>query len=144
LGSVVGGSTPMGGGSVAFPILVLAFKRPSASARDLMIQALEMTSALLFMIDRKVSLPVRLLAGSAIGAGFGLLTGTLWLVPRFPESSVKLLFSCLWMSFALLTLARNGESLGLQGGRPEARAGWLGFAAGVDRRRDSVGYRSRR
>jgi len=133
LGSVVAGSTPMGGGSVAFPILVLAFKRSPASARDFafLIQSVGMTSALLFMIGRKVWLPGRLLAGSAFGSALGLISGTLWFAPHLPESNVKLLFSCFWLSFAMLTMARHMEISSLQGRVPAGGTGWIGFAAGL-------------
>jgi len=110
-GSLVAGSTPMGGGTVAFPILVLVFHQPPANARNfgLIIQALGMTSALLFLVGRKVPLPFRLLMGSTGGAAVGLLLGTFLIGPNLQSSLVKLLFSCLWMSFGLLTLARNTE-----------------------------------
>src|SRR5437868_3116552 len=50
-GSLVAGSTPMGGGTVAFPILVLVFGQAPANARNfgLMIQAVGMTSAMIFI-----------------------------------------------------------------------------------------------
>jgi uncharacterized membrane protein YfcA len=32
-----------------------------------------------------------------------------WIAPFLPNNIVKLLFSCLWMSFAILTLAKNRE-----------------------------------
>src|SRR5580704_12287553 len=52
LGSLVAGSTPMGGGTVAFPILVLVFHSAPANARTfgLIIQALGMTSTLIFLV----------------------------------------------------------------------------------------------
>src|SRR6266446_5370746 len=55
-GSLVAGSTPMGGGTVAFPILVLVFGQAPANARNfgLIIQALGMTSAMIFIIGRRV------------------------------------------------------------------------------------------
>src|SRR5277367_1242865 len=75
LGSLVAGSTPMGGGTVAFPILVLVFHSAPSNARNfgLIIQALGMTSAMIFLICRKVPLPFRLLAGSAAGSAVGFL-----------------------------------------------------------------------
>ena len=50
LGSLVAGSTPMGGGTVAFPILVLVFHQQASNARNfgLIIQSIGMTSAMLF------------------------------------------------------------------------------------------------
>jgi uncharacterized membrane protein YfcA len=134
-GSLVAGSTPMGGGTVAFPILVLVFGEAPANARNfgLIIQALGMTSALIFMVCRKVPLPFRLLTGSTAGAAAGFLMGTYWVGPHVQSSFVKLLFACLWMSFGLLTLAKNSEICGLAGRGPVDRsyALWVGLAAGV-------------
>jgi len=136
LGSLVAGSTPMGGGTVAFPFLVLLFHQEPANARNfgLMIQSLGMTSAMLFMIGRKVPLPVRVLTGSTGGAAIGFLMGTFLIAPRAPASPAKLLFACLWMSFGILTLLRNGEICGLKGmgppgGSPSAVR--IGLLAGV-------------
>jgi uncharacterized membrane protein YfcA len=135
LGSVVAGSTPMGGGTVAFPILVLVFHQPAANARNfgLIIQAVGMTSALLFMIGRKVPLPVRVLIGSTGGAAIGFAVGTFFVAQNVPASLVKLLFSCLWMSFGLLTLTKNGEICGLKGRGPgeTASAELIGLVAGI-------------
>jgi uncharacterized protein len=135
LGSLVAGSTPMGGGTVAFPILVLLFQQPASNARNfgLMIQAVGMTSAMLFIIARKVPLPVRVLTGSTGGAAIGFAIGTFLIAPHVQSSLVKLLFSCLWMSFGLLTIARNGEICGLKGKGPGDTPGaeLIGLAAGL-------------
>jgi uncharacterized protein len=135
LGSLVAGSTPMGGGTVAFPILVLVFNQQASNARNfgLIIQALGMTSAMLFIIGRKVPLPVRVLLGSTAGAAIGFGIGTFLIAPHVPASLVKLLFSCLWMSFGLLTLSKNGEICGLKGKGPgdTPSAELIGLAAGL-------------
>jgi uncharacterized membrane protein YfcA len=119
-GSLVAGSTPMGGGTVAFPILVLVFGQNPNNARNfgLIIQALGMTSALLFMIGRRVPIPVRILVGSTAGAAIGFGIGTFLIAPHVQAGLVKLLFSCLWMSFGVLTLLRNTEICGLKGRGP--------------------------
>lgn len=135
LGSLVAGFTPMGGGTVAFPILVLVFNQAPANARNfgLIIQALGMTSALIFLIGRKVPLPFRLLLGSTGGAALGFLLGTFVIAPNVKASLVKLLFSCLWMSFGLLTLFRNTEICGLKGKGPAnvTSTELMGLAAGL-------------
>jgi uncharacterized membrane protein YfcA len=135
LGSLVAGSTPMGGGTVAFPILVLLFHQPASNARNfgLIIQALGMTSAMLFIIGRKVPLPVRVLTGSTAGAAIGFGVGTFLIAPHVQSGLVKLLFSCLWMSFGLLTLFKNGEICGLKGKGPgdTPSAELTGLAAGL-------------
>jgi len=110
-GSLIAGSTPMGGGSVAFPILVYGFGKSPENARNfgLAIQALGMTSALLFIFGRGVPVQRKLLACACTAAGVGIVLGTFWVTPYVSRSIVKLLFSCLWMSFAMVTLARNRE-----------------------------------
>ena len=110
-GSVVAGSTPMGGGTVAFPVLVLLFHQPPTLGRNfgLMIQALGMTSAMIFILCRRTPIQYRMLIWSSVGSAAGLLAGTFWVAPLLSTTVIKLLFSCLWMSFAILTLARNRE-----------------------------------
>jgi uncharacterized membrane protein YfcA len=110
-GSVVAGSTPMGGGTVAFPFLVLLFGQPPTLGRNfgLAIQALGMTSAMIFILARRTPIQARMLIWSTVGAAAGLLAGTFWVAPLLPNTVIKLLFSCLWMSFAILTLAKNQE-----------------------------------
>ena len=117
-GSLVAGSTPMGGGSVAFPILVYGFGETPEDARNfgLAIQALGMTSALMFIFGRGTPVQRRMLAASCAGASIGIIFGTFFVAPFVARGIVKLLFSCLWMSFALVTLARNREFCSLQGG----------------------------
>jgi uncharacterized membrane protein YfcA len=135
LGSLVAGSTPMGGGTVAFPILVLVFHQQASNARNfgLIIQSVGMTSAMLFIIARRVPIPVRVLIGSTAGAAIGFGIGTFLIAPHVQSSLVKLLFSCLWMSFGLLTISKNGEICGLKGKGPgdTPAAELIGLAAGL-------------
>jgi len=135
LGSLVAGSTPMAGGTVAFPILVLVFHQQASNARNfgLIIQSIGMTSAMLFIIGRKVAIPVRVLLGSTGGAAIGFGVGTFLIAPHVQSSLVKLLFSCLWMSFGLLTLSKNAEICGLKGKGPgdTPSAELIGLAAGL-------------
>ena len=134
-GSLVAGSTPMGGGSVAFPILVYAFGESPENARNfgLVIQALGMTSALLFILGRGTPIQKRMLVTSCVGAAVGIVLGTFFLVPYVQRGIVKLLFSCLWMSFAIITLARNREFCSLKGApNPDwSRAAFIGLPLGL-------------
>src|SRR5512141_1548888 len=83
-GSLVAGSTPMGGGSVSFPILVYGFHTLPEHARSfgLAIQALGMTSALIFIVCRKTVLQARLLITSCAGAAVGMVLGTFVVGPH--------------------------------------------------------------
>ena len=111
LGSVVAGSTPMGGGTVAFPVLVLLFHQSPHLGRNfgLAIQAAGMTSAMVFILSRRTRIQARMLRWGIPGAALGLLLGTFVIAPILSGNDVKLLFSSLWMSFGLLTLLKNGE-----------------------------------
>lgn len=134
-GSVVAGSTPMGGGTVAFPVLVLLFDQSPNIGRSfgLAIQALGMTSAMIFILCRRTPIQSRMLLWTSAGSAGGLLLGTFAIAPLVAASAVKLLFSCLWMSFGILTLARNREICSLNRIEPVvgARAAAEGLAAGL-------------
>lgn len=100
-GSLVAGSTPMGGGTIAFPALVLGFGRTPGMARDfgLAIQSVGMTSALLFILRRGIPIERRMLMSSCAGAVVGLALGTFYLAGVVPPDWVKLLFATLWITF---------------------------------------------
>jgi uncharacterized membrane protein YfcA len=119
LGSLVAGSTPMGGGAVSFPFLVLWLGIPPHIARDfgLVIQALGMTSAMIFILCRRTPIQGRVLLWTIAGAAAGMLVGTVAIAPRVPPNFVKLTFACMWMSFALLTIAKNREFCSITGVR---------------------------
>lgn len=138
-GSYVAGSTPMGGGTVAFPILVLAYGLPATLGRDFSfaIQAIGMTSAAIVILCRRQQLAWATLAGSMAGSLIGLPLGILWLAPNIPTVWVKVLFAVFWAAFGVLHLARLDELLATTGntgrnGKKEFLAGLLvGAAAGV-------------
>jgi uncharacterized membrane protein YfcA len=120
LGSLVAGSTPMGGGAVSFPFLVLWMGIPPDIARNfgLVIQALGMTSAMIFILCRRVPIQGRMLAWTVAAAAVGMLLGTVLIAPNVPPNFVKLTFACMWMSFALLTIAKNREFCAITGVKP--------------------------
>ncbi len=133
-GSLVAGSTPMGGGTIAFPALVLGFGRSPAMARDfgLAIQSVGMTSALLFIVARGIPVERRLLGWSCAGAVVGLVMGTLLLAGRVPADWVKLLFATLWITFGAWLVTGTAKET------PTARASTdgsdvvlIGLAVGV-------------
>jgi uncharacterized membrane protein YfcA len=117
LGSYIAGSTPMGGGTVAFPVLVLLFELPATLGRNfgLCVQATGMTSAAIFILCRRSPIETRLLRWSVLGSALGLSFGTFVIAPLVPETYVKLLFACLWVSFGVLTLIKNRELCALDG-----------------------------
>jgi len=80
LGSFVAGSTPMGGGTVGFPVLVLLFDQPAGLGRNFgfVIQSIGMTSASIFILCRRTPIEPRVLRWSLAGSAAGLLAGTSW------------------------------------------------------------------
>ena len=111
LGSYVAGSTPMGGGTVGFPVLVLFFKMPATLGRDFSfaIQAIGMVSAAIFIIARRQPLAWSMLKGTMLGALIGLPIGIFFLAPFIPELWIKLVFAVIWASFGVLHLYRLNE-----------------------------------
>jgi uncharacterized membrane protein YfcA len=119
MGSLVAGSTPMGGGAVSFPFLVLWLGISPDSARNfgLVIQALGMTSAMIFILCRRVPLQIRTLMWTIIAAAGGMFLGTFAIAPLVAGNFVKLIFACMWMSFAILTIWKNREFCSITGSR---------------------------
>jgi len=120
-GSYVAGSTPMGGGTVAFPILVLLFGLPATLGRDFAfaIQSVGMTSAAIFILVRRQRLAWSMLGGSLAGSLLGLPVGILIVAPAVPTVWVKMVFAVFWASFGPLHLAQLDELSG-NAGRPAA------------------------
>jgi uncharacterized membrane protein YfcA len=114
MGSYVAGSTPMGGGTVGFPILVLLFGLPATLGRDFSfaVQSIGMTSASIFILARRQPLAWSMLQGSMLGALIGTPLGIWFIAPHIPELWIKLVFAVIWASFGVLHLYRIGEIAG--------------------------------
>lgn len=110
-GSYVAGSTPMGGGTVGFPILVLAFGEPASLGRDFSfaIQSIGMTSASLFILCRRQPLAWATMQGALVGSLAGLPIGIFLIAPLVPELWIKVVFAVLWAAFGCLHLYRMRE-----------------------------------
>ncbi|WP_323845138.1 sulfite exporter TauE/SafE family protein [Microbulbifer magnicolonia] len=138
LGSYAAGSTPMGGGTVGFPVLVLLFDTPATLGRDFSfaVQSIGMVSASIFILCRRQPLAWSMLRGAMLGSLVGTPLGILFLAPLIPELWVKLVFAVIWGSFGVLHLYRLGEITSharVAGACPrrDFRIGlWLGTLAG--------------
>ncbi|MEZ5465866.1 MAG: sulfite exporter TauE/SafE family protein [Lysobacteraceae bacterium] len=134
LGSYVAGSTPMGGGTVGFPILVLLFDQTAQLGRDFSfaVQSIGMVSASIFILARRLPLEWQLLLPAMIGALIGTPLGILFLAPLVPALWIKVSFAVVWASFGVLHLYRTREFCD-QHGACVPRPGldrWLGLAIG--------------
>lgn len=110
-GSYVAGSTPMGGGTVGFPILVLVFDQPASLGRDFgfAIQSIGMTSATLFILCTGRPLERRLLAWAMLGSLVATPLSLALIAPHADERLMKMLFAVVWGSFGIMHLVKLDE-----------------------------------
>ncbi len=110
-GSYCAGSTPMGGGTVGFPILVLLFDQPAALGRNfsLAIQSIGMVSASIFILSMRTPLAWSMLKWGAAGALVSTPLSALFIAPYAPDLFTKLLFAVIWASFGTMTFVKIRE-----------------------------------
>ena len=138
-GSYVAGSTPMGGGTVGFPVLVLMMDLPATLGRDFSfaIQAVGMTSASIYILSSRQELEWPMLRAALPGALIGTPLGILFVAPLASDLFIKLLFAAMWCSFGLLHLRRINEITSYEGMTPhdksfDHRVGFIvGFFGGL-------------
>ena len=135
LGSYAAGSTPMGGGTIGFPILVLLFDMPATLGRDFSfaIQSIGMTSASIFILARRQPLAWAMLKGAMLGSLLGTPLGIYFVAPWIPDLWIKIVFAVVWASFGLLHMYRIGEISG-HVGMTEFDERWdlgVGFSLGL-------------
>lgn len=111
-GSFVAGSTPQGGGAVAFPVFTKVFETPASVARtfSLSIQSIGMTSAAVAILLSGKSVSRRAIAVGGAAAIVGFIVGlfvladpttTFW-ESRIPESYVKVTFTVVLAALAYI------------------------------------------
>ncbi len=138
-GSYFAGSTPMGGGTVGFPVLVLMLDYPAVLGRDfsLAVQSIGMTSASIYILCRRQELEWPMLRSALVGALIGTPIGILYVAPNVSDLYIKLLFAAMWCSFGFLHLRRIGEITAYEGMTPhdvgfDHRVGFItGLAGGM-------------
>lgn len=134
-GSYVAGSTPMGGGTVGFPVLVLLFELPSSLGRNfgLAVQSIGMTSATIYLLSKRQPLDWKLLRPCLLGSLIGTPLGAALLAPIVPDLWVKLLFAVVWASFGIMHLVKLREIVAATG-ESTRYAAWdrpIGLTVGV-------------
>lgn len=112
MGSFVAGSTPLGGGAVAFPVLtkLLGVAPEQAKLFSLFIQSVGMTFATLLFIGLRINIHWRWLLWLMPGSGCALVLGLLYL--PVGGHQLKLLFSILTLitGILLLKVHRNNDT----------------------------------
>ena len=101
--------TSEGGGSVAFPIMTLAFSIPPSVARDfsLGIQSCGMTAAAFTIFWMRVQIEWHSVLFSSVGGAFGVIFGLEWIDPRLTPPQKKMGFVSVWFSFAFALFLLN-------------------------------------
>ncbi|HAV64244.1 MAG TPA: sulfite exporter TauE/SafE family protein [Verrucomicrobiales bacterium] len=122
-GSYFAGSTPMGGGTVGFPVLVLLFDGPATLGRDFSfaIQSIGMVSASVFIWCRRQPLEWTMLRFAMLGSLVGTPLGVLLIAPFVSQLFIKVLFAVVWASFGILHLLKTPEIAGYHGITPGAQ-----------------------
>lgn len=116
-GSYVAGSTPMGGGTVAFPVLTLLFDMPGTLGRNfgLAIQSIGMVSASIYILSSRQKIDWGLLRPALIGTLLGTPLGAAWVAPFVSDLWVKLIFAVIWASFGIMHLVKLKELVAAEG-----------------------------
>ncbi len=134
-GSYIAGATPMGGGTVGFPVLVLLFDLPGSLGRNfgLAVQSIGMVSASIYIIAMRYPVDWGLLRPALVGSLIGTPLGAAWVAPFIPDLWVKLTFAIIWASFGILHLVKLRELVSHQGENARWRR-WnrgIGLAVGL-------------
>jgi uncharacterized membrane protein YfcA len=118
-GSYFAGSTPMGGGTVGFPVLVLLFDLPATLGRNfgLAVQSIGMVSASIFILTARRTLDWALLRPALLGALIGTPLGAAFVAPFASDLLIKLLFAVTWASFGIIHWLKLGDIVKPEGPR---------------------------
>ena len=121
-GSYAAGSTPLGGGTVGFPVLVLLFHQPATLGRDFSfaIQSIGMTSASIFILCRRQPLEWVMLRWTLVGSLIGTPLGIIFIAPHIPGIAIKVIFAVIWASFGVLHMYRTEDICANVGETPAA------------------------
>ena len=138
-GSYFAGSTPMGGGTVGFPVLVLLFDMPASLGRNfgLAVQSIGMTSASIYILAARRAIDWGLLKPALLGSLVATPLGAAFIAPYAPDLGVKLLFATIWASFGIIHFAKIKAIVAPDAQRaPDARLDtpvglFVGFVGGV-------------
>lgn len=116
-GSYVAGSTPMGGGTVGFPVLVLLFDMPGSLGRNfgLAVQSIGMVSASIYILSARRPVHWGLLMPACLGALVGTPLGAAVVAPYVSDLWVKLTFAVVWCSFGIMHLVKLRELVNIHG-----------------------------
>jgi len=105
-GSFVAGATSEGGGAVAFPVFTKLLSVAPADAKlfALLIQSIGMTAASATIFALRVRVDLRAILWGSLGGIAGVAIGLLALAPIAPPAEVRMLFTAMQASFAVVLI----------------------------------------
>ena len=114
-GSLVGGGTSEGGAAIAFPVFTKLLHIPPGDARlfSFAIQTVGMGGASLSILYQKIPIESRVLAWAGGSGVVGMIASTYLLVPNVPGPIVRVAFTAMVTSLAIVLLLtdRNTRSV---------------------------------
>ncbi|NEQ96903.1 MAG: sulfite exporter TauE/SafE family protein [Cyanothece sp. SIO2G6] len=108
-GSMVAGGTSMGGGAVAFPVLTKVLEIPAQDAKifSLAIQTIGMGAASITIVAMGTRLQWPVIRLASLGGIPGVFLGTAVFAPILPANAIRLSFTMMVSSFAIILLVLN-------------------------------------
>lgn len=106
VGSVVAGGSAMGGGAVAFPVLtkLMALSPHDAKVFAVSIQSIGMSAASLMILIMRTPVDWALIRWVSTGGLGGMMIGTFVLAPTLPNDLIKMAFTMMVTSFAIVMI----------------------------------------
>lgn len=108
LGSYFAGSTPTGGGTIGFPVLVLMFDFPASMGRNFgfAVQSIGMVSASIFIMASRQRVDWNVLKPAMAVAAIATPLCAMFVAPHVPSQVATLVFGVVVASFGLIHLTR--------------------------------------
>ena len=126
-GSMIAGGTSMGGGAVAFPVLTkwLHVSPHEAKVFSLAIQSVGMGAASLTIVAMRTQVEWRFIRWVSLGGIPGIVIGSVFLAPVLSPEVIKISFTMMVSSFAVVLFAlnrtRRGRNLAIPSWRKRER-----------------------
>jgi uncharacterized membrane protein YfcA len=102
-GSFIAGASSEGGGAIAYPVMTLLFEIEPQVARNFSfaIQSVGMTFASLWIILSRIRIEKNYLLLAGLGGFFGIIIGSIYIVPLVRPDFAKMMFVSFWLSFGI-------------------------------------------
>lgn len=111
-GAFIAGSSPEGSAAVAYPVFTLFLKISPAVTRNFAfaIQSIGMGCASVLIFNKRIKVEWNYIKFVTLGGLFGMVAGTLYVVPLISSPVAKLFFVSLWLSFGIVLWGENRKN----------------------------------